>query len=385
MAQNLFGSTLQELQEKAFADSAKRRQQAGMMAAKSSNRPSLAAGLGQLGYALGNKLGGGVGVSDADREAALAGEGLTKEFNEKPITTRQQALEAADWAQANGNKKLALEMITVANSFPTEAPLERGRLYSFKTDKEGNPVYDGTNVIGTDETLHPKRDEGYFYSEKPPTKTGGQNITLNNRGDNVLMDITGKTYEAITTQANAATSKAASVDYVQGLLEGEDTNSLTGLKLAAGKVLSAFGVKLDGLENLEAADSVLAEVVASTLAAFPGAISEGERLFSIVRNLNIQNTPEGREEIAQFVSSMAKRLGKKQEMFETYMTGEGGPNMFRTTKDRGGFNAEWKKYVEANPLVPESMRKSGVKVGGGVGGLKETSDADLLNQLGVVK
>jgi len=106
---NMFGSSLADIQATASADSAKRRQAAGQLAAQNSLSPSMASGLAQAGHALGSRLfGGGDGVSEADQQKAEDQEAKTAEIKKMlkdPRTTPQIKMKMAEALMAMGTEK----------------------------------------------------------------------------------------------------------------------------------------------------------------------------------------------------------------------------------------------------------------------------------------
>ena len=106
MAQNLFGTSLAEVQKAAFEAQEKRRQQAGLMAGQNSQSPALASGLGQAFYQMASTMGSGGRLSVAEQLAA-AQEAKSKEIQAifaDPNGTREEKLAVADQLVNSGNK-----------------------------------------------------------------------------------------------------------------------------------------------------------------------------------------------------------------------------------------------------------------------------------------
>tara|TARA_R110002153_G_scaffold5127_3_gene24282 strand:- start:2609 stop:3922 length:1314 start_codon:yes stop_codon:yes gene_type:complete len=203
MAQNLFGTSLAEVQKAAFEAQEKRRQQAGLMAGQNSQSPALASGLGQAFYQMASTMGSGGRLSAAEQLAA-AQEAKSKEIQAifaDPNGTREDKLALADQLVNSGNKLGAevgqyygkrfrdeIEEETRTSELTAALQLsadnrkedQQQRLYGYKKLKDGTYEFDGTTVKGDINTDHPV--EGNYYSTKPPSNTGSTNIT-NKFGD----------------------------------------------------------------------------------------------------------------------------------------------------------------------------------------------------------
>ena len=188
---NMFGQSLASMQATASEASAKRRQQAGMLAAQNSNSPAMASGLAQAAYALGSGMFGNTGVSAEEQAKAEAGQAKTAQisavFADKNATVEQK-LQLADYlAQSDSEQARAVgnyhggilraeikEDTRISEKKADEetrqkelVQSQKKRLYGFKVvgDKQ---VFDGTSVTGNVDTVHPDSAEGSYYSANAP-------------------------------------------------------------------------------------------------------------------------------------------------------------------------------------------------------------------------
>jgi len=74
LTQNLFGSSLTEIQDKARAAQGKRRREAGLLGRQNSNRPGIDQALSNIGFQIGSSMFGGGKGSEADMAKATEGE-----------------------------------------------------------------------------------------------------------------------------------------------------------------------------------------------------------------------------------------------------------------------------------------------------------------------
>jgi len=215
MAQNLFGTSLAEVQKAAFDAQERRRQQAGLMSGQNSQSPALASGLGQAVYQMASTMGSGGGLTAAEQRATqqeIKSKHIQTLFAD-PAGTREEKIELANQLVNSGNefgvnvgryygKKYSDEIreetrrSELASKLKLNADIrledQQQRLYGYKLGPEGKYVFDGSAVTGNINTDHPV--EGHYYSTKSPN-TNGIAITNTLGGeayDQKLMDGTIK-------------------------------------------------------------------------------------------------------------------------------------------------------------------------------------------------
>ena len=213
MAENIFGSTLEEIQKRAYAASAKRRQQAGMLAAQNSNRPGLHAGLGQAFHRLGASMFGGGQGSEEDRLKAEEGEALTQEMRALDSDgTVESAMGTARELIKRGAVKEAMVYYKLGQVRQSMKPTTKYETWynadgsSEKVQEiNGIPVIDGKKVDPTkmqDIGMYPKKpdevdDGAVFGKDYRPTVeiTGNQLNTIRKQlaGDPLLATYWGNT------------------------------------------------------------------------------------------------------------------------------------------------------------------------------------------------
>lgn len=220
MAENIFGSTLEEIQKRAYAASAKRRQQAGMLAAQNSNRPGLHSGLGQAFHRLGASMFGGGQGSEEDRLKAEEGEALTQEMRALDSDgTVQSAMETSRELFKRGATKQGATYLQIAQARKSMQPTSSYETW-YSADGSSQQVQEIGGIpqrggVGVDPTVMGSQ-EGLF-KEKPTAKGDG---TLFSK--DFTLDVNFKTSQRDTIKSQLANDKLLKASwYTQDATEAE--------------------------------------------------------------------------------------------------------------------------------------------------------------------
>lgn len=170
MAENIFGSTLEEIQKRAYAASAKRRQQAGMLAAQNSNRPGLHSGLGQAFHRLGASMFGGGQGSEEERLKAEEGEALTQEMRALDSAgTVKSAMETSRELFKRGATKQGATYLQIAQARKSMQPTSKYETW-YNADGSSEQVQEinGIPIVG-DKRMNPTDMAGLGKFKVKPT------------------------------------------------------------------------------------------------------------------------------------------------------------------------------------------------------------------------
>jgi len=153
---NMFGSSLDDLQKATRTESQRLMDAAGAEGAQNSFQPSFHTGLSKLGNLFGQYLGGGMGVSEADKERALQGQEQTANLQKAQAEgTPAGFYEASRIAGMMGNLKLQKHYYQLGEKeqsrFGYEPVFDADGVPSQVETKDGHPVVDGEQMTRTSE------------------------------------------------------------------------------------------------------------------------------------------------------------------------------------------------------------------------------------------
>lgn len=165
-------------------------------------------------------------------------------------------------------------------------------------------------------------------------------------------DWVGKAYADIQTAGMDAGQRLNRLTKLELLADQIETGRLAGVKKTLGEFAQAFGVDVEGLDEIQAFQALSNQFALemrnpSGGAGMPGALSDRDLEFLTRTVPNILNTPGGNKQIIGFAKALAQRNQQVAGLARAYKR--------RTGKMDEQFLDELAQWAEANPLFTEAQ------------------------------
>jgi hypothetical protein len=188
-------------------------------------------------------------------------------------------------------------------------------------------------------------------ASKPETS-----ITVDQRGENEFAKAAGKKqadrFDAIVTGAQEAQGMVANLNTLRELGSRITTGKQAEITAALGPYAEAFGVKIDGLDDLQAYQAIVSKMAPTMRVPGSGATSDFEMAQFLKALPSLGNKPGGNEIISQTFESIAQHKIAAGEIASRAMAGEIKPN-------------EAEKELRALPDPMTLWKQQGKKLHGG--------------------
>ncbi len=193
---------------------------------------------------------------------------------------------------------------------------------------KGRAIYQGQPKPTTD-------IQNYQFSQQTPgfadyqerlKRAGAAAITNDMRGENEFSKVAGKQqatrFDELASEAPAAKQMMSDVATLQQLGRVIHTGKGAQVRQAIGPVADALGIKVDGLSDIQAYDSIVNRVAPTLRVKGSGAQSDFE-LKNFLKSLpSLGNTPRGNEIIAQTMQGLQANKLKAAEIGANALTGK---------------------------------------------------------------
>lgn len=196
-----------------------------------------------------------------------------------------------------------------AASAMMQKPDEKGQVVSAAQLREmypGSEIADGLYNLKKDNTI---------------TKVGGAPQVVVNSGDkgaNKFAELDAKTLVDVASTGMQAQRSLGQINRLESLLEGVPTGAQGAIKLLAGN----FGIKTEGLDDLQAAQALINSLVPQQRPAGSGPMSDADLELFKQSLPRIINSPNGNQIILETMRGVAQYDKMGADIVQRYRSGE---------------------------------------------------------------
>lgn len=268
---------------------------------------------------------------------------------------------AGDWARA-----LGAQIVQDSNG-------KMGLQPQYGIDEQGNPVL--LQLSDQGQAVRTQMPEGVTLSKEPIRVDAGTDTILldpitrqpvgripNNiagaEAEKKVGEAAGKSYGELQAAAQSAQQTINRLDVLEDLASRIETGRLAGVQKTISEIANAFGIPVDGLDEVQAFQALTNQLALemrnpSAGAGMPGAMSDQDRAFLMRTVPNLLNTPGGNKQIIAFARALARRTQQVAAQAREYRRRNSG-------KMDDNFIDELEAWSSQNPLFQPAGDTQGV-------------------------
>lgn len=263
------------------------------------------------------------------------------------------AMDDAMWAEAAKSPFAAPSTSTVGNTVID--------------NRTGQPLYEGRPDLPTSvqEFEYGQKNPAYFETQERLKRAGAQNIDLGgNKFDEQFGSMDAKTLTDVGNAGMSAMRNLGRIDQLEGLLAEAPSGFSALLAQRAGE----FGIKTEGLDNLQAAQALINSLVPEQRPPGSGPMSDADLELFKQSLPRLINQPEGNRRIIETMRGIAQYDAEGARILQNLRAGNiDRATAFQQLQSRANPLSDFKappSVKPENPLPPNE--KDGWTVIGGV-------------------
>lgn len=174
-----------------------------------------------------------------------------------------------------------------------------------------------------------------------------------NIGENELAKVSAKKVSEADEAAAMARRSNSSIQFLDKALNGLNTNQLSTAAAAVGNFGQLFGYSKDEIARLQASKSVLSDLALTQMEKMKGNSSDKDVAFVVGSGPELNQTPEGRKFLVEFIKKTNEREIERLNKMEEYISRPGNTQRTLWPSGKKSFNQEWGEYINTNPIIDQ--------------------------------